>query len=158
MITVGNVTDNILSITLILYIIHICVHRLIHIPRDIILPVYMYLLYLLDGTVEAWMKSSVFIHLMQLPSNPIIFGFGRLALRCDFSKTKIQPLTSLVTPNFSHSSKMHSEPLIAHILMHVPLLLIKMHYMIAMVPSQPMFLPYVTLICSFSISRVDGKG
>jgi hypothetical protein len=39
------------------------------------------------------MKSSVFIHLMQLPSNPIIFGFGRLALRCDFSKTKIQPLT-----------------------------------------------------------------
>jgi len=34
----------------------------------------------------------------------------------------------------------------------------KMHYMIAMVPSQPMFLPYVTLICSFSISRVDGKG
>src|SRR6202051_3275952 len=53
----------------------------------------MYLLYLLDGTVAAWMKSSVFIHLMQLPSNPIIFGFGRLALRCDFSKTKIQPLT-----------------------------------------------------------------
>src|SRR5882762_7974908 len=85
------VTDNILSVTLILYIIR--VHRLIHIPRDIILPVYMYLLYLLDGTVEAWMKSSVFIHLTQLPSNPIIFGFGRLALRCDFSKTKIQPLT-----------------------------------------------------------------
>src|ERR1700676_1485463 len=86
-----SVTDNILSVTLILYIIR--VHRLIHIPRDIILPVYMYLLYLLDGTVEAWMKSSVFIHLTQLPSNPIIFGFGRLALRCDFSKTKIQPLT-----------------------------------------------------------------
>src|SRR5882762_8974409 len=62
-------------------------------PRDILLPVYVYLLYILDGTVAAWMKSSVFIHLMQLPSNPIIFGFGRLALRCDFSKTKIQPLT-----------------------------------------------------------------
>jgi len=58
----------------------------------------MYLLYLLDGTVEAWMKSSVFIHLTQLPSNPIIFGFGRLALRCDFSKTKIQPLTLFLTP------------------------------------------------------------
>jgi len=41
------------------------------------------------------MKSSVFIHLTQLPSNPIIFGFGWLALRCDFSKTKIQPLTDL---------------------------------------------------------------
>src|ERR1700692_133406 len=94
MITVGNVTDNILSITLILYIIHICVHRIIHIPWDILLPVYMYLLYLLDGTVAAWMKSSVFIHLMQLPSNPILFGFGRLALRCDFSETKIQPLTT----------------------------------------------------------------
>jgi len=91
-----SVTDNILSVTLILYIIR--VHRLIHIPRDIILPVYMYLLYLLDGTVEAWMKSSVFIHLTQLPSNPIIFGFGRLALRCDFSKTKIQPLTLFLTP------------------------------------------------------------
>jgi hypothetical protein len=39
------------------------------------------------------MKSLVFIHLTQLPSNPIIFGFGRLALRCDFSKTKIQPST-----------------------------------------------------------------
>src|SRR6202790_3708186 len=87
------VTDNILSVTLILYIIHIRVRRLIHIPRDILLPVYMYLLYLLDGTVVAWMKSPVFIHLTQLPSNPIIFGFGRLALRCDFSKTKIQPLT-----------------------------------------------------------------
>src|ERR1700676_4842202 len=73
--------------------IHIRVRRLIHIPWDILLPVYVYLLYLLDGTVAAWMKSSVFIHLMQLPSNPIIFGFGQLALRCDFSKTKIQPLT-----------------------------------------------------------------
>src|ERR1700676_3794941 len=90
-----SVTDNILSVTLILYIIHIRVRHLIHIPRDILLPVYMYLLYLLDGTVEAWMKSLVFIHLTQLPSNPIIFGFGRLALRCDFSKTKIQPLTSI---------------------------------------------------------------
>src|SRR5882762_5263578 len=35
---------------------------------------------------------------MQLPSNPILFGFGRLALRCDFSKTKIQPLTLFLTP------------------------------------------------------------
>ena len=93
-----SVTDNILSVTLILYIIHIRVRHLIHIPRDILLPVYMYLLYLLDGTVAAWMKSSVFIHLTQLPSNPIIFGFGRLALRCDFSKTKIQPLTLFLTP------------------------------------------------------------
>ena len=92
------VMDNILSVTLILYIIHIHVHRLIHILRDIILPVYMYLLYLLDGTVEAWMKSSVFIHLTQLPSNPIIFGFGRLALRCDFSKTEIQSSTHFLTP------------------------------------------------------------
>src|ERR1700692_3118574 len=58
----------------------------------------MYLLYLLDGTVAAWMKSSVFIHLMHLPSNPIIFGFGQLALRCDFNKTKIQPLTLFLTP------------------------------------------------------------
>ena len=90
----SGVTDNILSVTLILYIIHILVRRLIHIPQDILLPVYMYLLYILDGTVTAWMKSSVFIHLTQLPSNPIIFGFGRLALRCDFSKTKIQPFTS----------------------------------------------------------------
>ena len=62
-------------------------------PRDILLPVYMYLLYTLDGAATVWMKSPVFIHLMQLPSNPIIFGFGQLALRCDFSKTKIQPLT-----------------------------------------------------------------
>ena len=53
----------------------------------------MYLLYTLDGTATAWMKSLVFIHLTQLPSNPIIFGFGQLALRCDFSKTEIQPLT-----------------------------------------------------------------
>jgi len=58
----------------------------------------MYLLYLLDGTVAAWMKSLVFIHLTQLPSNPILFEFGRLALRCDFSKTKIQPLTLFLTP------------------------------------------------------------
>jgi hypothetical protein len=43
------------------------------------------------------MKSSVFIHLMQLPSNPILFGFGWLALRCDFSKTKTQPLTEYKT-------------------------------------------------------------
>jgi len=93
-----NVMDNALSVTLILCIIHIRVRHLIHIPRDILLPVYMYLLYLLDGTVVAWMKSLVFIHLMQLPSNPIIFGFGRLALRCDFSKTKIQPLTLFSTP------------------------------------------------------------
>src|SRR5882762_6489728 len=92
-----SVTDNILSVTLIIYIyIHIRVHRLIHIPRDILLPVYVYLLYLLDGTAAAWMKSLVFIHLTQLPSNPILFGFGQLALRCDFSKTKIQPLTILV--------------------------------------------------------------
>ena len=38
----------------------------------------------------------VFIHLMQLPSNPIIFGFGWLALGCDFNKTKIQPLTHIL--------------------------------------------------------------
>jgi len=44
------VMDNILSVTLLLYI-HICVHRLIHIPQDIILPVYMYLLYAFE-----WMK------------------------------------------------------------------------------------------------------
>ena len=69
-----------------------------YISWDIILPVYMYLLYLLNGTVEAWMKSSVFIHLTQLPSNPILFGFGWLALRCDFSETKIQPLTLFLTP------------------------------------------------------------
>jgi hypothetical protein len=53
----------------------------------------MYLLYTLDGTATVWMKSLVFIHLTQLPSNPIIFGFGRLALRCDFSKTTIQPVS-----------------------------------------------------------------
>ena len=58
----------------------------------------MYLLHLLDGTAAVWMKSSVFIHLTQLPSNPILFGFGWLALRCDFSKTKIQPLTIGHTP------------------------------------------------------------
>src|SRR5712664_3759233 len=58
----------------------------------------MYLLYLLDGTATVWMKSSVFIHLMQLPSNPILFGFGWLALRCGFSETKIQPLTLFLTP------------------------------------------------------------
>src|ERR1700676_4911142 len=69
-----------------------------YISRDIILPDYMYLLYLLDGTAMVWMKSSVFIHLTQLPSNPILFGFGRLALRCDFSKTKIQPSTLFLTP------------------------------------------------------------
>jgi hypothetical protein len=57
----------------------------------------MYLLYTLDGTAAVWMESLVFIHLIQLPSNPIIFGFGQLALRCDFSKTKIQPLTLFVT-------------------------------------------------------------
>ena len=93
-----NVMDNALSVTLILCIIHIRVRHLIHIPRDILLPVYMYLLYLLDGTVEAWIKSSVFIHLTQLPSNPILFGFGQLALRCDFSETKIQPSTLFLTP------------------------------------------------------------
>ena len=59
------------------------VHHVIHISQDIILPVYMYLLYVLDRTATAWM-SPVFIHLMQLPSNPIIFGFGWLALRFDF--------------------------------------------------------------------------
>src|SRR5882762_4696382 len=90
--------DNILSVTLNYIYIHIRVRRLIHIPRDILLPVYVYLLYLLNGTVTAWIKSSVFIHLTQLPSNPIIFGFGRLALRCDFSKTKIQPLTTAQCP------------------------------------------------------------
>src|SRR6202790_2522521 len=69
-----------------------------YISRDIILPDYMYLLYLLDGTASAWMKSSVFIHLTQLPSNSILFGSGRLALRCDFSETKIQPSTLFLTP------------------------------------------------------------
>ena len=69
-----------------------------YISRDIILPVYMYLLYLLNGTAAVWMKSLVFIHLTQLPSNLIIFGFGRLALRCDFSETKIQPITLFLTP------------------------------------------------------------
>src|ERR1700676_5514207 len=69
-----------------------------YISQDIILPVDMYLLYLLDGTAAVWMKPSVFIHLTQLPSNPILFGFGRLALRCDFSETKIQPLTLFLTP------------------------------------------------------------
>ena len=49
--------------------------------------------HILDGTA---MDCSVFIHLTQLPSNPIIFGFGQLALRCDFTKTKIQPLTGSV--------------------------------------------------------------
>ena len=87
-----SVTDNILSVTSFLYI-HIRVCCLIHIPQDIILPVYVYLLYAFDGTATVWIKKPVFIHLMQLPSNPIIFGFGRLALRCDFSKTKIQPST-----------------------------------------------------------------
>jgi hypothetical protein len=60
----------------------------------------MYLLYTLDGTAVVWMKSSVFIHLTQLPSNSILFGFGWLALRCDFSKTKIQPLTFSVVRSF----------------------------------------------------------
>jgi hypothetical protein len=47
-----------------------------YIPWDILLPVYMYLLHLLDGTAMAWMKSLVFIHLTQLPSNPILDGVG----------------------------------------------------------------------------------
>src|ERR1700676_500968 len=68
-----------------------------YISWDIILPVYMYLLYLLNGTAAVWMKSSVFIHLTQLPSNPILFGFGRLGLRCDFSETKIHsPFSDLL--------------------------------------------------------------
>src|SRR5882762_4504495 len=92
-----SVTDNILSVTLFLYI-YIRVRRLIHIPQDIILPVYMYFLYTFDGTAAVWMKILVFIHLTQLASNPIIFGFGRLALRCNFSKTKIQPSTLFLTP------------------------------------------------------------
>src|ERR1700676_3742997 len=95
--------DIILSVTLYL-IISLPTHAAsyIYTSRDIILPVYMYLLYLLNGTATVWMKSLVFIHLTQLPYNPIIFGFGRLALRCDFSETKIQPLTvparSILTP------------------------------------------------------------
>src|SRR5882762_2361958 len=93
------VTDIILSVTLYL-IISLPTHTAsyIYTSRDILLPVYMYLLYLLNGTAMVWMKSLVFIHLMQLPSNPIIFGFGQLALRCDFSETKIQPLTLFLTP------------------------------------------------------------
>src|SRR5882762_10379732 len=90
-----SVTDSILSVTLFYKYMSSPTHTApyIYISRDILLPVYMYLLYLLNGTATAWMKSSVFIHLTQLPSNPILFGFGRLALRCDFSETKIQPLT-----------------------------------------------------------------
>src|SRR5882762_1801965 len=80
------------------YIIYPRIPLCTYIPWDIVLPVYMYLLHLLNGTATVWMKSSVFIHLTQLPSNPILFGFGRLALRCDFSKTKIQPLTLFLTP------------------------------------------------------------
>jgi hypothetical protein len=76
----------------------VCVCRIIYISQDIILPIYIYLLYTPDGTATVWMESLVFIHLTQLPSNPIIFGFGQLALRCDFSKTKIQPLTLFLTP------------------------------------------------------------
>src|SRR5882762_4006380 len=95
------VTDSILSVTLFYKYIITHAYRSIHIyiSRDLLLPVYMYLLYLLNGTATAWMKSSVFIHLTQLPSNPILFGFGRLALRCDFSKTKIQPLNTFFNPN-----------------------------------------------------------
>jgi hypothetical protein len=52
----------------------------------------------------AWMKSSVFIHLTQLPSNPILFGFGQLALRCDFSETKIQPLTGCLLVDIAHKN------------------------------------------------------
>ena len=70
------VTDNILSITLLLNTHFVCVCHIIHISQDILLPIYMYLLYTLDGTTAAWMKSSVFIHLMELPSNPIIFGLA----------------------------------------------------------------------------------
>jgi hypothetical protein len=89
-----SVMDIILSITLYLNtLLFICVRRVIHISWDILLPIYMYLLYILDGTATDWMKSLVFTHLTQLPSNPILFGFGQLDLRCDFSKTKIQPLT-----------------------------------------------------------------
>jgi len=55
------VTDNILSITLLLNTHFVCVCHIIHISQDILLPIYMYLLYTLDGTATAWMKSSVFI-------------------------------------------------------------------------------------------------
>src|SRR5882762_7258682 len=95
-----SVTDSILSVTLFYKYMSSPTHTYIYIyiSRDILLPVYMYSLYLLNGTATVWMKSSVFIHLTQLPSNPIIFGFGRLALRCDFSETKIQPSTLFLTP------------------------------------------------------------
>jgi len=93
-----SVTDNILSVTLLLntqfYPCPLC-HT--YISGHSIAYLHVFALSL-DGTAAAWMKSSVFIHLMQLPSNPIIFGFGQLVLRCDFSKTKIQPLTLFLTP------------------------------------------------------------
>jgi hypothetical protein len=52
-----SVTDNILSVTF-LSNIHLPTHMPLHIyiSWDIILPVYMYLLYLLDGTATAWMR------------------------------------------------------------------------------------------------------
>src|SRR5882762_3157787 len=100
-----GVMDNIITFNYITYP-HIPLRT--YIPQDIILPVYMYLLYLLDGIATVWMKSSVFIHLMQLPSNPILFGFGWLALRCDFSKTKIQPLTHSVFAKFSKVESYHA--------------------------------------------------
>jgi hypothetical protein len=91
-----SVMDIILSVTL-YYIIYIYIIVYSCPPHDTYILGHStaYLLvfgHILNGTAADWMKALVFIHLMQLPSNPIIFGFGWLALRCDFSKTKIQPL------------------------------------------------------------------
>ena len=82
---------------IICYIIYLIVHSCLPHDTYILGHSTAYLLvfaHILDGTAMDWIKSSVFIHLTQLPSNPIIFGFGWLALRCDFSKTKIQPIAS----------------------------------------------------------------
>ena len=97
-----SVTDIILSVTIYFIYIYIIVYPCQLCDTYILGHSTAYLLvfaHVLDGTSMDWMKSLVFIHLMQLPSNPIIFGFGQLALRCDFSKTKIQPLTLFLTQN-----------------------------------------------------------
>ena len=67
-------------------------------------------------------------------------------------------ITSSMTPDFPQSSKMHSEPSMAHIFMHTPLLLIEMLCVITTACSQPMLLQYVTLTSDFFKYRVAGKG
>src|SRR5882762_10238466 len=92
-----GVMDIILSVTLILNTyLHPCLPHHTYISGHYTACLHVFALHLME--LPRWMESSVFIHLTQLPSNPTIFAFGQLALRCDFSKTKIQPLTLFLTP------------------------------------------------------------